>query len=429
MPIILQNNIWRSTKRCNFSRKKLESKPKLNFQDNSLPISLPIHMHVSRKPPLIILSDWFAPGYRAGGPITSCVNLSYAMRKYFDVKIITSDRDLGDRKPYDSILPNSWTQYDNGIHVLYCRPGFSRIREIRKILRQSAKATILLNGMFSRSFTLIPLFLLNRLDKDHRIILTPRGMLKPSALAIKHWKKNLFLSLMKRWKFVRQITFHVTDQNEQEDVLRVFGENSRVHVIPNCTPLPQPPEKNIEKNPGTLKVISVARIHPIKNTLFLINSLATTHQKVILDLYGPIEDMGYWKTCLQKIRSLPSNVQVTHQGELQPHQVRSYIKRYHVFGLATKGENFGHAIYEALSTGTPVLISDQTPWRNLRKAQAGWDLPLKDSKEFGRIVNLISSYTQPEYDQWSKGAYTLAEDFRAKHNVNELYKELFYNAA
>lgn len=55
-------------------------------------------MTLSRKPQLIILSDWFAPGYRAGGPITSCVNLSYAMRDYFDVKIITSDRDFGDRK-------------------------------------------------------------------------------------------------------------------------------------------------------------------------------------------------------------------------------------------------------------------------------------------------------------------------------------------
>ena len=59
-------------------------------------------MTLSRKPQLIILSDWFAPGYRAGGPITSCVNLSYAMRDYFDVKIITSDRDFGDRKRYAS---------------------------------------------------------------------------------------------------------------------------------------------------------------------------------------------------------------------------------------------------------------------------------------------------------------------------------------
>ena len=84
-------------------------------------------MTLSRKPQLIILSDWFAPGYRAGGPITSCVNLAYAMRDYFDVKIITSDRDFGDRKPYASISPNRWAEYDREINVLYCRPGFSRI--------------------------------------------------------------------------------------------------------------------------------------------------------------------------------------------------------------------------------------------------------------------------------------------------------------
>ena len=41
------------------------------------------------------------------------------------------------------------------------------------------------------------------------------------------------------------------------------------------------------------------------------------------------------------------------------------IARSDVFLLPTGGENFGHAIFEALSCGVPVLISDQTPWRGL----------------------------------------------------------------
>ena len=386
-------------------------------------------MTLSRKPQLIILSDWFAPGYRAGGPITSCVNLAYAMRDYFDVKIITSDRDFGDRKPYASISPNRWAEYDREINVLYCRPGFSRFRLIQEILRQSANATVLLNGMFSRSFTLLPLFVLSRIKNNHRVILAPRGMLKPSALEIKSWKKQVFLYLLKKWKFLRQITFHVTDQNEHDDVLRIFGDNSCIHIVPNCTTIPRQPEKTIEKKPGVLKIISVARIHPIKNTHFLIDSLSNTHHKIILDLYGPIEDTNYWKMCLQKIQSLPNNVRVVHRGELESQQVRPHIEKYHLFSLATKGENFGHAIYEALSTGTPVLVSDQTPWRNLKKIRAGWDLPLSNVEEFSRTLNLISGYDQREYNQWSEGAYILAEDFCATHNVTELYKELFYNAA
>ena len=47
-----------------------------------------------------------------------------------------------------------------------------------------------------------------------------------------------------------------------------------------------------------------------------------------------------------------------------------------LFFLPTRGENFGHVIAEALSVGTPVLISDQTPWRKLAAVGLGHDLPL-----------------------------------------------------
>ena len=41
------------------------------------------------------------------------------------------------------------------------------------------------------------------------------------------------------------------------------------------------------------------------------------------------------------------------------------LGRSDLFLLPTGGENFGHAIFEALACGVPALISDQTPWRGL----------------------------------------------------------------
>ncbi|MDG2207278.1 MAG: glycosyltransferase [Pirellulales bacterium] len=283
--------------------------------------------------------------------------------------------------------------------------------------------------MFSRSFTLLPLWLLSQNRNRNRVILTPRGMLKPSALKLKTWKKLPFIRLMQRWQFLRQVSFHATDESERDDIIRVFGKNSRVSVVPNCTPKPQTLKKPVSKKSGTLKVISVARIHPIKNTLFLIDALADARQSIILDLYGPIEDTAYWKVCQRRIRSLPKNVQVTHRGELASCDVRPHIERYHLFGLATHGENFGHAIYEALSTGTPVLISDQTPWRDLKEQRAGWDLPLNDVHVFTQALENIAQCGQVDYDEWSAGAHALAKHFCGSQDTPHLYKGLFANAA
>ena len=32
--------------------------------------------------------------------------------------------------------------------------------------------------------------------------------------------------------------------------------------------------------------------------------------------------------------------------------------------LPTRGENFGHVIFEAISNGLPSMISDKTPWKS-----------------------------------------------------------------
>ncbi|WP_431214863.1 hypothetical protein ACQ86N_08990 [Puia sp. P3] len=49
---------------------------------------------------LLILTDWFYPGYKAGGIITSVYDLAMLLRDEYSIFIMTSDRDLGDSQPY-----------------------------------------------------------------------------------------------------------------------------------------------------------------------------------------------------------------------------------------------------------------------------------------------------------------------------------------
>lgn len=56
-------------------------------------------------------------------------------------------------------------------------------------------------------------------------------------------------------------------------------------------------------------------------------------------------------------------------------------------------------IAEALSVGTPVLISDQTPWRKLAAVGLGHDLPLAEPGAFVRVIESAAKLTPAQRQQ------------------------------
>jgi glycosyltransferase involved in cell wall biosynthesis len=80
------------------------------------------------------------------------------------------------------------------------------------------------------------------------------------------------------------------------------------------------------------------------------------------------------------------------------------LSKHHLFFLPTCGENFGHVILEALLAGCPVLISDQTPWRNLQAKGVGWDLPLDSVTPFQQAIHECVAMDDMEFRKVSKQA-------------------------
>jgi glycosyltransferase involved in cell wall biosynthesis len=76
---------------------------------------------------------------------------------------------------------------------------------------------------------------------------------------------------------------------------------------------------------------------------------------------------------------------------LAPETVSPTFAAYDLFAFPTLGENFGHVIFESLRVGTPVLLSDRTPWRTTGDG-AVIAVPLEDidawRKEFHRASDL-----------------------------------------
>jgi glycosyltransferase involved in cell wall biosynthesis len=67
--------------------------------------------------------------------------------------------------------------------------------------------------------------------------------------------------------------------------------------------------------------------------------------------------------------------------------VRGIFSRHDLFLFPTRGENFGHVIFESLAAGTPVLVSDRTPWQDLDAAGVGWVRSLDRMQDFVDVID------------------------------------------
>ena len=150
----------------------------------------------NKKKRILIIVDWFAPGYKAGGPIQSCVNLSFALKDFYDVYVFTSDTDHGETAPYKDIPPDQWiTNIDPAIKIYYAKRNGLSLKQIKNEIESVNADFVYLNHLFSPYFVVYPLWLKYAGSIKNKLIVCPRGALYDSALSVKPYKKKPFLFL------------------------------------------------------------------------------------------------------------------------------------------------------------------------------------------------------------------------------------------
>ena len=372
---------------------------------------------------VLIFIDWFAPGYKAGGPTTSNVNIIEHLCDEIEFYVITSDTDYRETIPYADVTPNCWMMR-NGIHVYYFSKDRLSFRNIVRVAREADSPVWYINGVYSRYFSFYPL-VAAKLLRPKRTIVSARGMLSPHALAVKSSKKNLFLWLEKFMGLYRNILFHSTNELESSYIKSVISRNARTVAIENLPRKVNLPFSTATKKEGVIRLVSFARISPEKNTLYAIEALRECNAKVYYDIYGQINDTSYWEQCQKAISMLPANVKVRYCGSIAPQELPLLYKEYDVLYLPTTGENFGHAILESFINSRPVLISDQTPWRNLTQQNIGYDLPLADKNKFAQVVDSMAGLYIASFDEMCQSAYRFAQSVCHNPTVRKKYISLF----
>lgn len=375
------------------------------------------------KQKILIFIDWFAPGYKAGGPTTSNINIVDHLSDTFDFYVLTSDTDYHESKPYQNITSDEWTK-QNGFSVYYFSYKNLSFNTLKKAIKESECDIWYINGIYSKYFSIFPL-VLAKIIHPKRVIVSARGMLSPHALAIKSTEKRGYLLIARSLKLFSNVKFHATNDEEANYIKQVLGKKRNIQSIENL-----PRKVNLDfsatkKNNAEVKLVSFARISPEKNTLYAIKCLKYCKKQVIYHIYGQINSSSYWSECEQAIKDLPDNVTVKYKGTVSPQEMPNIYKNYHFLFLPSTGENFGHAILESFMNSSPVIISNKTPWKHLKEKNIGWDLPLDNQRLFSSTIDECVELSSEQYNTMANNAYEYAKKVSENPFVKQNYISLF----
>jgi glycosyltransferase involved in cell wall biosynthesis len=343
------------------------------------------------KPKVLVLADTYLPGYLAGGPVKSLSRLVEELGEEMQWAVLTRDRDLGATQPYPSVTPDCWVKVGKA-DVCYLSPSALRLDKWFRMIRGTPHDVLYLNSYLSPAFSILPLIgrKLGWLPSKS-VVLAPRGEFSPGALALKARKKSAAIMLGRALGVHSGLTWHASTAEEAADIKRVCPANpTSVWVARNLTgdvgsvlqvePTHNPPSSK------ALRVVFAARIAKKKNLDFALRVISQTTLPLHFTIIGPVQDAAHFAECQRQIDRLPENVTVDVKGAMPPQELQYELRTHDVFFLPSRGENFGHAFVEAWHAGLPVLTSDQTPWKDLRNRDLGWDLPLGSEDSFGEAL-------------------------------------------
>lgn len=101
------------------------------------------------------------------------------------------------------------------------------------------------------------------------------------------------------------------------------------------------------------------------------------------------------------------------------------FSKYDVFLFPTKGENYGHVIFEALAGGCIPIISDQTPWNDIEQAGCGKVISLSNQRRYIETLQNMASLDHGSIIEIKRIAHQYAREKYEESTKNTGYLEIF----
>ena len=377
------------------------------------------------RPVILCALRHYLPGHLSGGPVRSLSNLIDALGDSFEFRVVCLDRDLGVDEPYRGIETGAWRRMGKA-QVMHLPPRIGAARAWPRILREAKPDALYLNSFFDPWFSIVP-STIARASKIP-IVLAPRGELSQGALRVKRRKKDLTLRVLRGVSLHARTIWHASSSSEMADIRRSLGTSADVEVASNIITASSGPHAVTPKVAGALRLMFLGRIARIKNLLTAIRLVARAGGPLRLDIWGPLEDVEYARECRAAAENVPDDVEVQWCGDVPHEDVTRRMAHYDAVLLPTLGENFGHVIFEALSSGLPVVISDQTPWRGLKEHGVGADVSLDDEDGFVREIRHLRDMGEAEFAAMRETCRAFARSWALAHDGAAAHDAMFRRA-
>lgn len=240
------------------------------------------------------------------------------------------------------------------------------------------------------------------------IVVSPRGMLEPWALAQKRWKKQAAWALYQRADLAQAVAIHATSAAEAESV-RAAGIRAPVAIVPNGVSVPDalPPRRT-----GSVRrALFLSRIHPVKGLPLLVEAWDRVRPAGWeLVIAGPDEG-GHRAKVEALVQGSGVSDAVRFVGPVSDADKWALYRTADLVVLPTHSENFGLVIAEALGAGVPVLTTTGAPWRALEQEQCGWWVA-PAAEAIAEALSAATSLPRSSLDEMGdRGRAVVARDF------------------
>lgn len=201
------------------------------------------------------------------------------------------------------------------------------------------------------------------------LVVSPRGTLSSYALGRNALQKNIFWHFFQAPVMQKANCFHATALSEYDDIRR-RGYKQPVCILPNGIDVPPLVKK---PNNDRKRLLFLGRIHPIKGIDNLLHAWQRIQDDFLdwdLHIAGP-DNGGYLGEMQELVKKLNLK-RVVFIGPLFGEQKLQAYREASIYILPTYSENFGMTVAEALSVGTPAIVTHGAPWAGLVEHDAGW---------------------------------------------------------
>ncbi|MGV6829440.1 MAG: glycosyltransferase [Flavobacteriales bacterium] len=329
---------------------------------------------------ITILSPYYSPANKAGGPIKSIEGIAEILQNNsFDYTIITRDKDI-DHSPLEKTLYKKGVHYQNKISISLLNPFFRK------------SDIIWINSLYSFSFSILPILALLMMNKK-TLLISPRGQLLQGSVTN---KKLLYLKLLK-WllkKTKHQVVIHYTNKEEQNKSLPIFKDFK--NIIFNNPLSGKIDEYEIHKKSTKFNIGFFGRVSPIKNIEFIIKLFSNLPKSFSFQIYGSIEDKVYYKKLIDLIKKLNLENQISFEGNYDKANFSNKVKRVDLIVIPSFSENFCHVFFEAIEKRKMVLASNGLPWESVNLLVKNTILPL-DKYLWLQQIKYIASLNEEQY--------------------------------